>query len=389
MELTAQKIDQAIAVLQELGIDLWLTIARESQSVPDPVLPLIVGQEVIWLSAFFITRAGRTVALVGSADAPDYQRSCLYQEVVTYKTDVGEAVRKIVADIDPRHIAVNYSPTNYTADGLSHGLYCQLMDWLAHTDFSDRVISADEIIARVRGRKNAMEIERIGEAAQMAHLCWEKVLPEIQLGMTEIAIARLFDEAMAAMDCRPSFETIVNAGAKTAPGHGSPTEAVIEGGDLLHVDFGVLHNGYCSDIQRVAYFCRESESAPPAELTAAFGLVREIIDRTAQMYRPGVLGHTIDAVAREMLKADGHPVFDHGLGHQLGRAVHDGAAIVGPLWPRYGRLGAIPLEANNTFTVELGIPLEGIGYMGLEEDLIVTPEGGRFLGPRQLELPVI
>jgi Xaa-Pro aminopeptidase len=48
----------------------------------------------------------------------------------------------------------------------------------------------------------------------------------------------------------------------------------------------------------------------------------------------------------------------------------------------------IPLEAGNCFTAELGIKVDGIGYTGLEEDLIVTPEGGRFLGPCQTELIV-
>ena len=69
--------------------------------------------------------------------------------------------------------------------------------------------------------------------------------------------------------------------------------------------------------------------------------------------------------------------------------MHDGAAIVGPKWKRYGITPTIPLEENNVFTVELGIELEGIGYVGLEEDLAVTENGGKFLCPRQTELIVI
>jgi Xaa-Pro aminopeptidase len=101
-----------------------------------------------------------------------------------------------------------------------------------------------------------------------------------------------------------------------------------------------------------------------------------------------VKGHEVDALARKMLRDSGYDDYQHALGHQLGCSVHDGGAILGPQWERYGNTPHIPLEEGNVLTLELEIMLPGIGCVGLEEDVVVTGDGARFLGPRQTELTI-
>jgi Xaa-Pro aminopeptidase len=389
MDLVKQKITQAQGILAELGIDLWLTLTRESESVPDPAANLISDQSVCWLTAFFITPKGENTVLVGALDAPNYERSGLYPEVVTYRHDVGECLRAILNRLAPRQIAINYSKSSYTADGLSHGLFLMLQEYLEGTPYTERLVSAEEMIARLRGRKTPLEIDRLRKAAQLAAQAWNDALPQIETGMSEIEIAALLENAILAQGVTPSFETIVNTGSKTSPGHGAPTEAVLEPGELLHVDFGVRYKDYCSDIQRIAYFRKDGEQGPPQRVADAFACIRRIIVEAGQAYRPGTPGRDIDALARHILTTSGYPEYNYGLGHQIGQSVHDGGAMVGPPWRRYGEMVHLPLEANNAFTVELGVTLDGIGHVGLEEDLLVTPEGGEFLGPQQTSLTVV
>jgi Xaa-Pro aminopeptidase len=201
-------------------------------------------------------------------------------------------------------------------------------------------------------------------------------------------LAKVIDSETVNLGGVPSFETIVNAGSKTDPGHGHPTDARLEPGDLLHVDFGVKLDRYCSDIQRLLYFRRRGEISVPEELIRAFNKVRDIITESAKLSRPGARGWEIDAQARKMLKYAKYPEYQHGLGHQLGRAVHDGGAMIGPKWERYGTTPTLKIEAGNVFTLELEIVLPGIGCVGLEEDVVITEQGARFLCPRQLELAV-
>ncbi len=388
MKIIKEKINQTIDVLNELDIDLWLTFCRESDSTPDPVSNLIVGKGACWLSGYFISKSGGTTVLVGQADAPDFEQSDLYKNVVTYSEDVGKSLVDIIKDYNPRSIALNYSESNYTADGLSHGLFLMLQGFLSDTPYADRLISSEEIITRVRGRKTSEEITRIEKAAELAADCWKLALKKIKTGMTEKQIASIFLDIIQNQGCTPSFNPIVNAGSKTKPGHGSPTGETLEKGDLLHVDFGVKYRGYCSDIQRIAYYKKEGMSVP-AELESAFNTVSSLLHQSISMYKPGAIGHEIDGFVRDELVKSGYPEYNHGLGHQIGQAVHDGSSLVAPLWPRYGELGTIPLEEGNTFTAEFGVTLDGIGHVSLEEDVVVTSKGGRLLCTPQTELSVV
>jgi len=389
MDLVKAKIDQATDILNELDIDLWMIFCRESDMMADPALDLVVGHKVVWQSAFFISKSGETLALVGNYDAPDYERSGRFATVRPYVEDCGKEIRKAVEKFNPKKLALNFSTNDIAADGLSHGMYLLLLDYLKDTPYTDRIISSEQIISLLRGRKIPQEIKLISTAAFMATDCWRESIKNIKTGMTEIEIGRLIDGNIRKLGGVNSFDTIVNAGAKTSPGHGHPTDAVLEPGDLLHIDFGARVEGFCSDIQRLAYFKKNDETGPPEKLQKAFDKVKNIIDETSKLYKPGAKGYTIDNVAREMLREDNYEEYQHALGHQIGRSVHDGAAIVGPKWKRYGITPRIPLEANNVFTVELGIELDNIGYVGLEEDLAVTENGGKFLCPRQTELIVI
>jgi Xaa-Pro aminopeptidase len=389
MDLIKQKIAQAIGILDELDIDLWLIFCRESDMMADPSLALAVGHKVVWQSAFFITRKGETIALVGNYDLPDLERAGRFRTVLPYVQDCGKEIKRIIKKINPQKIALNFSKSDDAADGLTHGMYLLLLDYLKGTIYSRRLVSSEKLMSLLRGRKTPEEIGLISSAAALALKAWEKSLAEIRPGMSEIEIGRIIDKHICGLGAINSFETIVNAGAKTVAGHGHPTEAILEPGDLLHVDFGARLHGYCSDLQRLAYVRRKGELSAPPELVAAFNKVREVIDVTSALYKPGARGYRIDSAARKILREAGYPEYQHALGHQIGRSVHDGAAIVGPRWKRYGDTPTIPLEAGNTFTVELGIDVKNIGYTGLEEDLAVTGNGGKFLCPPQTELTII
>lgn len=387
--LIGSKIKQAIEILDELDLDMWLIFLRESDMMADPALELVVGHKVTWQSAIMYCRTGEAIAMIGNFDAADFERSGNFTQVIPYIEDCGKEIRKIIKKIDPGKIALNYSTDDTASDGITHGMYLLLCEYLKGTPYPDRFVSSEKLMSLVRGRKTPEEIELLREAAEMAHDIWLKALERIKPGMSEIEIGKLIDSSIARRGAVNSFETIVNAGAKTEAGHGQPTVAILEPGDLLHVDFGIRYKGYCSDIQRLAYLKKKTEKDPPQELKNAFNMVREIIEKTSRLYRPGAKGFTIDAVARRMLKEKGYPVYQHALGHQIGRSVHDGSAIVGPKWKRYGKTPEIPLEKNNVFTVELGINVDKIGYTGLEEDLVITENGGEFLCPVQEELYVV
>ena len=193
MDLVKAKIEQATDILRELDIDLWIIFCRESDMMSDPALDLVVGHKVVWQSAFFFSKSGETLALVGNYDAPDFERSGRFDMVRPYVEDCGKEIRKAVKKFNPGKLALNFSTNDIAADGLSHGMYLLLMDYLKGTPYIDRVTSSEQIISLLRGRKIPQEIKLISSAAFMATDCWRESIKQIKTGMTERQIAALID----------------------------------------------------------------------------------------------------------------------------------------------------------------------------------------------------
>ncbi len=388
MDIIKAKIQQATRLLDEMNIDAWALFERETSMQKDPTHQMVVGLEVVWNSLFLFTRKGDAIAVVGNFDADGFTATGRFTRVQSYVQGVRDDIRKIFGEFNPQTIALNYSLDDCASDGLTHGMFLLLQSYLEGTPYGERFISSQSFISKLRSRKLPEEIARLERAASAAALAWTKAQPRIHTGMSEKEIGAVIDDEIRNTGGVPSFETIVNAGAKTNPGHGHPTDACLEPGDLLHVDFGVRLEDYCSDIQRLLYFRRPGEAQTPQELTKAFHKVRSIIEATSRALRPGVFGFEVDALARRMLVETGYPEYQHALGHQLGRDVHDGGGILGPKWERYGNTPMVPVEIGNAFTLELEIMLPEIGSVGLEEDVVVEASGARFLGEPQLDLPV-
>jgi Xaa-Pro aminopeptidase len=155
------------------------------------------------------------------------------------------------------------------------------------------------------------------------------------------------------------------------------------------VDLGVTSHGYSSDIQRCWYVAAETGEAVPQDVVQAAAAVNRAISSGAALLKPGVLGWQVDDAARTSITSDGYPEYKHALGHQVGKVAHDGGAILGPRWARYGRTPEIPIREGEVYTLELGVTLPGRGYLGLEEMVVVTADGCKFLSQRQFEIPSI
>jgi Xaa-Pro aminopeptidase len=155
------------------------------------------------------------------------------------------------------------------------------------------------------------------------------------------------------------------------------------------MDFGVKQDGFCSDLQRMWYFPDEGETGIPDDIRRAWDACWGAIDAGASVLKRGVQGWEVDAAARSYLVEAGYPEYQHALGHGLGRVAHDGATLLGPRWDRYGNTPYGVVEAGNVFTLELGTFVPGRGYIGLEEDVLVTESGIEWLSTPQHELWVI
>jgi Xaa-Pro aminopeptidase len=390
--LIHEKLNQAAGILQETGTDLWMTFVRETSAGSDPVLPFVYGHFATWQSAFLLTRQGQRIAILGHYDAENARRLEAYDEVIPYHEAFSQPLLEVLQRLNPGQIALNYSTDDPHADGLSHGLYRLLMGYLQGTPFADRIVSAERIIQALRGRKTETEIDRIETAIATTFDIYGRTIAYAQPGMTERQVGEFMLDQVDRLGLETAWERsscpAVNSGPDSPIGHSGPTDLVIQPGHLLHFDFGVRQNDYCSDIQRMVYFLREGESAPPSAVQHGFDTVVRAIQATVAAMKPGMLGKEVDAVARKIVTDAGYPEFKYATGHHLGRACHDGGGVLGPEWERYGDTPNRPLEVGHVYTVEPGLFVPGYGYIGLEEDVVVTETGAVFLGQPQTELIV-
>ena len=388
--LAREKIDQAGAILSEQGVDLWLTLVRETMLTSDPCLDLLGGPYCAWTGAFLVPAEGERVAIVGRFDASSVEQLGVYDEVVGYDESIRPALLAAIERIDPVSIAINFSESDSAADGLTHGLWLLLRDALAGTPYAERLVSSERLVGALRGRKSDEEIARIRAAAREAEAIFDVVTGTLRPGMREIDIAAVFHEQVARRELGYAWGRdhcpAVNAGPDKEVGHSGPGALETRRGQLLHVDFGVEKEAYCSDLQRVWYFLDEGESGPPEDVTRAWSALWAAVDAGAAALRPGAVGWEVDAAARETLVVAGYPEPMYSLGHQLGRSAHDGGTTLGPRWDRYGRSPFGVVEEGNVFTLEYGTPVPGRGYVGLEEDVLVTADGLEWLSTPQREL---
>ncbi len=389
--LTREKVQQASAILREQGVDLWLTFVRETSAGGDPVLPLIYGDaSLTWQSALILTASGESIAILGRYELETARRTGAYTTLVPYDTALRPLLRETLERLQPRSIAINTSKNDVLADGLTHGMYELLLDYLQGTPYIERLTSAERVIGALRGRKTPTEVARIRAAIAASNRILEEAFAFARPGMSEIEVAAFMHQRMNELGVSPAWTPsgcpIVNAGPDSPVGHAEPGEFTIQPGQLLHFDFGAQQDGYCADLQRVIYFRLPGETQAPPDLQRAFELVRGAIEAAFAVMRPGVPGVEVDTAARRVILEAGYPEYMHATGHQLGRLAHDGGGLLGPLWEKYGQSPLRPLEEGQVYTLELGVMVAGRGYVGLEEDVLVIASGAEYLGPPQSEI---
>jgi Xaa-Pro dipeptidase len=395
--LTREKLEQASRLVAQSEHDVWLIFVRETFNGGETMLPLITDSGLVWLSAFLISRTGERVAVVGNYDAEPFEHSGDWHRVVPYVQGIRDALVSTLEELTPpgrANIGVNYSLGNDKADGLSHGLYLLLEQYLEGTRFKGCLTSAEKLGTLFRSQKTGEEVRRMRVAIQETDKLFDLIGGMARPGVSEASIQRRVHQEIESRGHRYAWQKggnpIVNSGPNSMIGHGIPSDSILlEAGHVFHVDLGIVVQDYSSDIQRCWYVARPDETHLPADVEQALRAVCGALDAGAHALKPGVQGWEVDFAARNYLVSQGYDEYLHALGHQVGRVAHDGGAVLAPRWERYGKMPFVPVQAGEVYTLELGVILPERGYLGLEEMVRVTDSELEWLTNRQLEIPII
>jgi Xaa-Pro aminopeptidase len=237
------------------------------------------------------------------------------------------------------------------------------------------------LVKRLRAVKDAGEIARLRASCELADEALRTVLEAGLVGRSEREVAVELELRMRRLGAQaPSFPSIVAAGPHGALPHAQPRAEAIPANVLVTIDWGAVHEGYCSDCTRT-FATGEGVSAHAREVHE---LVLRAQQRGLDALRAGPSGREVDAIAREVIEQAGHGEhFGHGLGHGVGLEIHEA--------PRLSRAAPEdePLLAGNVVSVEPGVYLPGELGVRIEELVAVTDSGCEVLTGLPRELTVV
>ncbi len=237
------------------------------------------------------------------------------------------------------------------------------MEKMAQT-ISVELIPLTGIVERMRVIKSEDEIRILKKSVLLNERVFQLVYNTIEPGMTEIEIGLALELTMRELGGEgASFDTIVAFGTNAAKPHAVPTDRVLNSGDIVLIDMGLVLQGYCSDMTRTFVAGR-----PDATFLERLRVVRRAQLAGINAIRAGAVCRDVDRAARKVIADAGYgDFFGHGLGHGVGLAVHEE--------PRLGPRSKKKLRAGMIVTIEPGIYLPDWGGIRLENMAVVREDG--------------
>ncbi len=233
----------------------------------------------------------------------------------------------------------------------------------------------EDVIENLRAVKDEGEIDLIRTACGIVDRAFEFVLTLVRPGISERDLATEIEYFMKkAGSEKEAFDTIVASGARSALPHGRASDKPLEPGDFVTFDYGARVGGYHSDITRTIVLGTATDRQ-----REVYQVVLDAQQAAVAALRPGISGKEADGVARNRIASRGFgDYFGHGLGHALGRHVHDGAGLT--------QRADLTLAAGMVMTVEPGVYIENWGGVRIEDDVVVRDGAAEVLTHARREL---
>ena len=392
-------------LMRETGVDMWLVIAREYND--DPVFlslvpkPRFTARRTTML-VFFDRGDGGIERLTVSR----YPLGAMY-EAAWEGGDLDaqwKRLAEVIAERDPKSIAVNTSDTWPVADGISHSLYSKLASSLS-PELKARLQSSESLVVHWMETRTEAEVEVWQRAVAIARETIARAFSSevITPGVTTVGDVSWFIRTRFEEEgLEPWFHPDVNRqwhGAdfgENAPflGDGS-SDGIIRRGDLLHTDVGLCYLGLCTDTQEMGYVLRLGESKPPVGLTEAMRIGNRWQDALTAEFVTGRTGNEILSAAQRSLEKLGiqhaiytHPlgVYGHAPGPTIGMWDNQGPTIGRGDWPLYPMTG-YAIEGNVVVRVSEW-DYQRV-QMKLEQSALFDGKTVHYLAERQTVLHVV
>ena len=385
-------------LLDREDIDMWIIACREYNE--DPVL-------LSMLPATSMSARRRTVLIF--ARRPDgkverltlsrYGYDDLYEK--TWDPDQEDqhaCLARLLAERDPRTIAINSSETFAFGDGISLNEY-NLISQALGDEYSARLVSGERLCVGWLERRIPEELRAYPRLVEIGHQIIARAFSSavIHPGITTVDdVVWWMRQTMQDAGLSAWFQPTIDIQARDQSYENTDNpRATILPGDLLHCDMGFHYLGLATDQQQHAYVLHTDENDAPRTILDALAegnRLQDIHFEEMQIGRSGndVLKSALDRARQEGIRAQ---IYSHPLGYHG----HAAGPMVG-MWDQQDGVpgvGDYPLFDDTAYSIELNVIKsvpewnnQDVRIM-LEEDAALAGGQMRWLDGRQESLYLI
>lgn len=392
-----------LPIMRQLKIEMWIVTNEEFHADPvtayiAPPLPYVGRRDYFILA----DRGGDKLDRITIVRYPEEHLSYFYEVLNPPGREIGPTLRRIVEERNPKTIALNFGGMRGQTDGLTHDAYKFLTDALGPT-YASRFVSAAPLLVEYMDTRLPEELEHFRTAVAVTDVLTQRAFSNevITPGKTTVGDVRWwFMQQVNNLGLDIWFQPDLRIQRHNRePGKTqqflSVTEesAVIQRGDVIHIDCGVNYMGLSTDWQKMGYVLLPGEKDVPEGLKKALANTNRLQDALFTHIKPGVRGHEIyDATMADMKKAGIEAmIYSHSVGnqgHALGASIDfrrpsAGTSLEPPF--REGSYTAIELNTSTPVPEWGG---QKVTIM-MEDDAYLTKDGMKWFRPRQTAFYVI
>ncbi|NDI33251.1 M24 family metallopeptidase [Chengkuizengella sediminis] len=290
------------------------------------------------------------------------------------------SVRKIYSHDDAENayeVLQRYLPSNISTLGLEKNhLTVKSYEAVVGIAKAGEIHEIDELLQEMRVSKSQDEIAKIKKAIQITEEALRLTIPKIKLDVTEMEVVAELEYQIKRLGTQgPSFSSIVLAGEKAGHPHGHPGDRKIKTGEFLLLDFGVILDGYVSDLSRTFAIGEIND-----QLKDIYDTVLQANLQAIESVRPGEPIANVDLSARAVIENRGYgQYFINRVGHGFGMEIHEHPSV-------HSKAEGL-LREGMTFTIEPGIYNPKLTGVRIEDNVVVTKDGVNVLStfPKELQ----
>lgn len=389
-----------LPMMRKHNVAMWIVTNEEfhSDAVTESIVPPVpmVGRRDFFI--FFDN--GSALERFAVVRYEEEQLKKFYTLIGPSGGKTADIIKKIVEERKPKTIALNMGYGRGQADGITHDAYKFLAETLGK-DYESRFVSAGNLVTDYLDTRLPEELEHYRTAVLVTDILTRRAFSNevITPGKTTVGDVRWWflqqinDLGLTTWfqpDLRVQRQAKTNANSQQFLAVADES-MVLERGDLIHIDCGLIYMGLSTDWQKQAYILQKGERDAPAGLKNALKNTNALQDAIFKSARTGMTGTEVYETAMAEMKRQNieamiysHPIGTQG--HGLGSSIDFRRAIGAS--PERFRLGSYMSIELNTSTVVPEWNNQKVTLMA-EDDAFMTEKGFEFFRPRQTELYLI